>query len=197
MSQPLRCLIAVVMLSCLGFAQESANKTQPSSSTQKPEKELQRSKSRPNSQDGDPQPVRAEDLDLIRKIELSTEAKSWAVQIRSSGGITGNGRGNVTITSQGNLYWDEGENQCNAKLGEDVLQKLTQMVFSAKASKWGVTTAGFCADCYGTQIMLQRREADGKERTYTAYWDDPAAARIPGDLMSLYDTFMAYKGCRQ
>jgi hypothetical protein len=197
MSQLLRCLIAVLALSCLCFAQESSNQTPPSSSAQKTETELQKPKLGPNSQVENPAPAIPAVFGPIQKIELLPKENSWAVQIMSRGGIIGTGRGDLTITSQGNLVWNGVENRCNAKLGADVLQVLTQTVFSTSASGWGRTTSGFCADCYMSAIVLQRRESDGIERAYVAYWDDAATTRIPEDLRKIYDTFMSYKGCRQ
>jgi hypothetical protein len=196
MRQLLRCFIVVLILSYLCFAQESSNKTQPSSSAQKTETELQKPKLRPLSQVGNPTPAIPAAFGPIQKIELSPKENSWAVQIMSRGGIIGIGRGDLVITSQGNLVWNGVENRCNAKLGDDVLQTLTQTVFSASASGWGRKTGGFCADCYMSAIVLQRREADGVERAYVAYWDDATAALIPADLRKVYDTFMSYKGCK-
>src|SRR5215467_9242383 len=194
MSQLIRCLIAVLILSCLCFAQESARKTPSSASAQKPETELQRSSS---AQVVNPSVALPVIFGAIQKIELSPEANSWAVQILSRGGIAGRGIGDLTITSQGDLLWNAAGNQCNAKLVDDVLQMLTQTVFSANASGWGKSTAGFCADCYIYAIALQRRESNGVESTYIASWDDTSAASIPADLRKVYDTFMTYKGCKQ
>src|SRR5215475_3372375 len=192
MSQLIRCLIVALTLNYLCFAQESASKTPSSSSVQKPETELQKANTTQvvNSPAALP-PV----FGPIQKIELSPEANSWAVQIISRGGFSGTGRGDLTITSQGNLVWNGAGHQCNAKLGDDVLQMLAQTVFSANASGWGASTAGFCADCYVYAMVLQRREGDGVERTYLARWDDTTARRIPEELRKVYDTFRTYKGC--
>jgi hypothetical protein len=46
-------------------------------------------------------------------------------------------------------------------------------------------------------MVLQRREPDGRERTYVAYWDDTTAKNISEELRKVYDTFMTYKGCQQ
>src|SRR5262245_29554225 len=105
MSQLLRCLIAVLMLSCLCFAQENSNKTPPPSSAQKTETELQKPKLRPNLQVVDTAPAIPAAFGSIQKIELSPKENAWAVQIMSRGGIIGIGRGDLAITSQGNLAW--------------------------------------------------------------------------------------------
>jgi hypothetical protein len=199
MSRLLRHLIIIINLlpGCLYLAQESANKT-PSSSAQKPETELQGSDS-VLVQDPPAKlpPALRGLLSTLRKIELSPEANSWAVQIVSRGGITGRGRGDLTIKSQGDLAWNAVENQCNVKLRDDVIQMLTQTAFSANASGWGGPKASYCSDCFVYAMVLQRREHDGTERTYVAYWDDSTAKNISDELRKVFDTFMTHKGCQQ
>src|SRR5262245_65360413 len=134
MGQLLIHLIVIINLipSCLCFAQESANKPPASPSAQKPETELQR----PNSaQVRSPPATLPADYGATRKVELPPEANSWTIQITTSGGFAGKGAGNLTITSYGHLFWDGVENQCNVKLGDEALQMLAQMAFSADASK--------------------------------------------------------------
>src|SRR5215510_1000693 len=196
MSQLLRRLIVIINLipSCLCFAQEGANKTPPTSPAQKPETELQRQNT---TQGQHPTVVLPDGMGAFQKVELSPEANSWAVQIITSGGLDGKGLGDLTLTSQGRLVWNERRNQCDAKLGDDVLQMLTQTAFSADASKWVRLPSRICADCFKTAIVLQRREGDGIVRTYIAYWDSGTEGKISEGLRKVYDTFMTHKGCKQ
>ncbi|MBO0857563.1 MAG: hypothetical protein J2P21_03740 [Chloracidobacterium sp.] len=194
MIQLRRCFLVMLIFSCLCFAQEIAKKPpSPSSYAQKSETESQTLNS---AQVLNPSVALPPIFGPVQKIELSTEANSWAVQIISRGGFSGTGRGDLTITSQGNLVWNGAGDQCNAKLGNDALQMLAQTVFSASASGWGASRAHFCADCYVFAMVLQRREGDGIERTYIANWDEITAGRISGELKAVYDTFMAHKGCK-
>jgi hypothetical protein len=196
MSQLLRHLIVIINLipSCLCFAQEGANKTPSTTPAQKPETELQRQ----NSAQGQHQTFMLLDgMGAFQKVELSPEANSWAVQIITRGGFDGKGKGDLTITSQGHLVWNEIKNQCNVKLRDDVLQMLTQTAFSADASKWVWQTSRICADCFKTAIVLQRREGAGIVRMYIASWDDGTAGKISEGLRQVYDTFMTHKVCKQ
>jgi len=178
----------------LCFAQEGANKTATTSPAQKPETELQR----PNSAQGqNPTVLLPAGMGAFQIVGLSPEANSWAVQIITRGGLDGKGMGDLTITSQGRLVWNEIKNQCNVKLRDDVLQMLTQMAFSADASKWVGLPSKICADCFKIAIVLQRREGDGIVRTYIAYWDNATEGKISGELRQVYDTFMTHKGCKQ
>jgi hypothetical protein len=210
MKQQLRHLIVIISViislipSCLCFAQENANKNPSSSPAQKPETELQRPNSAPVEDPFAVLPPRFRGaFRTVRKVELSPEANSWAVQIISGGGIMGIGKGDLTITSQGDLAWNkkdhpnEKENRCNVKLRDDVIQMLTQTAFSANASGWGGPTSSYCSDCFVYAIVLQRREQDGIGRTYLAYWDDSTGKNISEEVRKVYDTFMTHKECQQ
>jgi hypothetical protein len=175
-------------------APDAQIKTPPSSFAQKPETESQK----PNSaQSQIPTVFLPDGMGAFQKVELSPEANSWAVQIITRGGLDGKGMGDLTITSQGRLVWNERRNQCDAKLGDDVLQMLTQTAFSAEASKWVWLRSSICADCFKIAIVLQRREGDGIVRTYIAYWDTGTEGKISEELRKVYDTFMTHKGCKQ
>ena len=89
-----------------------------------------------------------------------------------------------------------------------MLRKLTQTVLSANPSGWRgfERGGGGCGDCYEYVIVIQRRESDGIERTYGAYWDEAdeenlpsnnRVGRFPEELRELYDTFWAHKRCKQ
>jgi len=133
----------------------------------------------------------------IQSVELLPEAGAWAVQIKTGGGFAGKGKGDLMITSKGYLYWDAAENQCQVKLQNDSIQMLTRTAISADASSWSGTTGTICADCYFYALVLQRREPDGSERRYIAYWDDSTAGKISEDARKVYETFMTFKGCKQ
>jgi hypothetical protein len=175
-------------------APDAQIKTPSSASAQKPETESQK----PNSTQGqNPTVVLPAGMGAFPIVGLSPEANSWAVQIITRGGIAGKGKGDLTITSQGRLVWNDVRNQCNVKLRDDVLQMLTQVAFSVDASGWVGRPSRVCSDCYVTAIVLQRREGDGIGRTYVAYWDDATAGKISEGLRQVYDTFMTHKGCKQ
>jgi hypothetical protein len=175
-------------------APDAQIKTPSSSSAQKPETESQK----PNSAQGqNPTVVLPAGMGAFQIVGLSPEANSWVVQIITRGGFAGKGKGDLTITSQGRLVWNEIKNQCNVKLRDDVLQMLTQTAFSADASKWVGYPSRICDDCYVTAIVLQRREGAGIGRMYIAYWDDGTAGKISEELRKAYDTFMTHKGCKQ
>jgi hypothetical protein len=144
-------------------------------------------------------PTRVPDLPVsLRPLELKPGENAWAVQIVSRGGFIGAGRGNLTVTSQGGLTWDGPGGSCSRILPEHSLQTLSRLVVSADASPtWNVSKLiGLCSDCYITTMLMQRRERDGVERTYSLTWDDASDAQVPAAALKIYEAFIANAGCK-
>jgi hypothetical protein len=187
-------IIIYLMPIFLCFAQDSGTKTSSSPSAQKTETESRKTDSAqfPNLPVTLPPGFR--NLPLVG---LSSEADAWAVQIFTIGGLAGRGKGDLTITSRGNLIWSAAENQCQVKLRNDVVQVLTRTALSANASGWGEHPATSCKDCFVYALVLQRREPDGSEKRYIAYWDDSTAGKTSEEVRKVYETFKVYEGCKQ
>jgi len=195
MNQLLRYLIIVSLIpSFLCFAQESANKTTSSSSAQKPETEIQKT----NSDKPPKIPELPPAFRDIQPVGLSPEANAWAVQINTRGGFSGKGIGNMVVTSQGYLNWDEKPvKQCQVKLRDNSMQLLSQTALSANTSSWKGIFSEYCADCIIYELVLKRREMDGSEKIYIAYWDNASESKMSNDVRIVYETFIAYKRCKQ
>lgn len=121
----------------------------------------------------------------------------WTVQILSSGGFTGSGRGDLTLTSEGILTWSGADGSCGRKLTDETMQALAKIVLAANAPATGSESllSGMCFDCYVTTMILQRRGIGGVVSAATVSWDDPSQAQVAADLMSIYKAAIAHKGC--
>ena len=133
----------------------------------------------------------------VNPIPLPSGDNAWAVQIVSSGGFTGSGRGNVTLTSDGILIRFGPDGSCSRKLPDETMQALTKTVFAANATSNtdGLLSRLICPDCIATAMVVTRRRIAGDETTYAASWDDASQAKVAADMMNIYQAVMANKAC--
>jgi hypothetical protein len=134
----------------------------------------------------------------VTPIPLPAGDNAWAIQIVSSGGITGTGRGNVTLTSDGVLMRFGADGSCTRKLPAETIQSLSKTVFAAikTNNSDGPLDRLICPDCIVTAMVVQRREAAGDEITLTAFWHDASEAKVAVDLLNIYQTVIANRDCR-
>lgn len=131
---------------------------------------------------GSPRPVMPADVEY-----------AWSVQILSSGGLTGAGRGNLTCTSEGTLA----DESCSKKLLPAAMKELEEIIlsFDRSVGSGNYISTVRCFDCYTTTLVLNRREADGSVSTRTFVWDDSTQAQIPTGVAKLYEKLVSLKGC--
>ena len=134
----------------------------------------------------------------VQPIALPAGDNAWAVQIVSRGGLDGSGRGDLTLASDGILYWKGADGGCSRKLSDETMNTLTKVVLAAEgpASATERSVSGMCGDCYVTAMILQQRTATGVVRASTAIWDDVSQAKIHADLITVYESLMALRGCK-
>ena len=131
--------------------------------------------------------------DALQPVELPAGEGSWVIQVITRGGLTGGGRGDLTITSQGSVSCQPAEAACGKKLSGEALQPLSQLVILTQPSRWSESTLGVCHDCYMTLLALHRREAGGEKRMWIAYWDETTQRRVPAKVMRIYEAAVALK----
>ena len=133
----------------------------------------------------------------VEPVALAPGDNAWAVQIVSRGGLTGTGRGDLTLSSDGILFWNGADGSCNKKLTDETMKALTEVVLAAdlSVSLSEGAPAGFCGDCYVTSMIVQHRGVAGVSRASRATWDDANQAKVPADIFTIYESLMAQRGC--
>jgi hypothetical protein len=119
-------------------------------------------------------------------VTLPPEKDSWAIQMITRGGFFGGGKGDLIITSRGDIFTIQKSTEHNFKLSNEQLQNLTKLLAATKPSEWPTTTNSLCKDCYVTVLTFYRRTAGGIQRQATVTWDDSTADNLPFDLKQLY-----------
>ena len=112
---------------------------------------------------------------------------AWVVQIVTRGGFTGRGRGDVILTSDGDLRCSLSVfNSCANTLSPAALESLSKLVASANPKEWKGKPVGLCRDCYVSLLALQRRDAKGRGESYKVHFDDTTLAQMPEEVRRLY-----------
>lgn len=119
-------------------------------------------------------------------VTLPPEKDSWAIQVISRGGFFGRGKGDLIITSRGDISKIAKSTEHNFKASAEQLQHLARLLAAAKPSGWPTTTNSFCKDCYVTILIIYRRASGGIQQQVTVSWDDSTTGDLPLDLKQLY-----------
>ena len=127
----------------------------------------------------------------LSPVELPKGADAWVVQVVTRGGFAGAGRGDVTVTSARAVACKP-DGACAGGLPTSAFESLAALVAAAKPSRWVAPSVGPCRDCYVTALVLRRRDAKGREKTYTTYWDDATYAGAPEEARRIYESAFAH-----
>lgn len=127
-------------------------------------------------------------------LSLPVGKGSWLIEVNRSGGMRG-GKESVSINSAGEIVvtserYRNGQREVDCsrkeKLSGAELFKLKQAILSAKPSTWQDRYSDpkhpICCDQPTTELSLQRLEARGKARTYSASWYPGSSKLRPADL---------------
>lgn len=112
---------------------------------------------------------------------------SWSIQLSTSGGFVGIGKGNLKADSEGRLVYEKPvrrnaqPSSCEGKLGKDELDSLSAAIAQLKPDGWHRAELDRTApDAYHYALSLKR----GKDE-YKVSWADNTVADLPTDLRDL------------
>ncbi|MFY9557469.1 MAG: hypothetical protein WAV47_22395 [Blastocatellia bacterium] len=101
---------------------------------------------------------------------------AWVLVVERFGGLTGNRKDHIVITSDGDVTVDTLEVARSLKLPMEVAQ-IDRIIGQARPSEWSksnkanVEPGSLCQECYKTNLTLYRRDRNNRESGYRAYWD--------------------------
>jgi hypothetical protein len=119
---------------------------------------------------------------------------SWSVDLNTSGGFAGSGRGNLSVNHQGRFECSHAERQ-EIKKGASGTLKPIQLKPIADAvaqlapdgwSKPGLNVSA--ADAFG--YKLEFRNGRDNAQVFTVQWYDNTADQLPDDLKKLSDVLL-------
>lgn len=125
------------------------------------------------------------------------KVSSWRLKISSSGGISGRGGGEVTITSRGAVVARRPSAggpvgpSCEGVLRPAQLRAIKQAVSSARPAAWRARyvdpkNPDGCCDQFSFQLELELNSSAGAPpQTYTTGWYEESRKLLPKDLGEL------------
>ena len=124
---------------------------------------------------------------ILLQLSLPSGDNAWVVEITSTGGFTGNGGGDIAVSSAGQLRCNTPGMKCPKDFDGSSLVPLVDAVpfgrQTVSVPPWGA----ICNDCIDRTIFIRRRNAAGMVQVYSASWNDLTASQIPRGVLRLYD----------
>jgi hypothetical protein len=119
------------------------------------------------------------------------------VEVTTSGGFAGRGKGNVTVYSNGALACEPPMAACGPALAPQSAASLRALVLGLEPGAWTSPKAAPCSDCYVTTLTVRRRVGNAQDiaRSYT--WNDAQAADVPPSVKRLHAAVLAFSAQRR
>jgi hypothetical protein len=109
----------------------------------------------------------------------------WSLELRTSGGFIGSGKGNILVDSEGQCTFSEtNRDQVRSSVSGTQFQPISQAVAQVDPKGWnkpGVDVAAPDAFIY----KLEFRTGPDKKEITTVRWYDNTAGQLPDDLKRL------------
>ena len=125
------------------------------------------------------------------------KVSAWRLKLTSSGGISGRGGGEVTITSRGEVVAGRPPAggqlgpSCEGKLRPSRLRAIAQAVLSARPAAWRTRyvdpqNPDGCCDQFSYQLELELSSSAGaRPQTYTTGWHEGSRKLLPKELREM------------
>ena len=114
----------------------------------------------------------------------------WVIEVTSSGGITGRGKGGVVAQWDGTLACTPPLAPCGKALTGESLVKLEALVNALTAPNEPAASRGVCSDCFVTTLVVKRPAADGGVVVMSYRWNDVEFAALPPAVRQLHAAVM-------
>jgi hypothetical protein len=133
---------------------------------------------------------------------LARTGPAFVLDLDSSGGFTGRGRGGLTVTSDGttrasrSIATDRASSDCQAKLSDGDLERVKNAIAAATQQPWPakvVPEDDGCCDRMSWRMRVELRDND-KAQTFSTSWFDTNEARLPKELAALREVAVGLLG---
>ena len=113
---------------------------------------------------------------------------AWVVRLVTTGGILGTGGGDLSISSENKILCSA-QIRCPNDFKVSDFQPLIETI-RADISVPTAPLVSLCRDCITRIMTISRRDSTGLVHTVTASWDDTTKARLPQEVIRIYDAVL-------
>jgi hypothetical protein len=117
---------------------------------------------------------------------------AWLVQVNTTGGIAGNGAGDIAMSSEGKILCSR-EMKCPDGFKFSDFQPLIETFQTLVLPVPSPGTVSLCRDCITRTISVRWRDSMGIFHTYTATFDETTKGKLPPEVAKLYDAVVALR----
>jgi len=110
---------------------------------------------------------------------------AWVIRVVTTGGFTGKGTGDFTISSENKILCSA-QIPCPKEFKVSDFQPLIE-VLSPDIVLPVVPVMSVCRDCIIRTMTIRRRDPSGIVQIFTTSWDDTTKTRLPQEVMRIYD----------
>ena len=122
-------------------------------------------------------------------LALGNGRGAWVVEVTTSGGFTGRGRGNFAVRVDGVTACTP-PMQC-ATLAPHQLSPVANAVGQLITERWTPEPSrSVCNDCVLTTMTLRKRDANGVDVMRTFSWTEVTWEQVPRDVGGIYQAVM-------
>ena len=122
----------------------------------------------------------------VPQLALPDGNRVWLVQVVTSGGLSGKGGGDFTVSSEGRIVCSL-QLRCANDFKPSALQPLVELIHAVDLPTPIVPIVSLCRDCITRTITVTSRDSTGVLRMYTASWDDTTKEKMPQEIIRIYD----------
>jgi len=129
----------------------------------------------------------------MRELALPPGNGAWLVQVVTSGGLSGAGGGDFSISSEGRIMCGP-ELRCPAGFDAAMFDPLFDSInpdMLVLPQPGTVPVVSLCSDCIARRVFITHRNRNGIVHTFTVSFDVTTRSSVPPELMRIYDAAIA------
>lgn len=123
-------------------------------------------------------------------MELPAGNAAWVLEIEVQGGLTGEQKSYLLLTSDGKITIEESGKRYVGRCSNEI-QEVNSAIQRMQTEYWhqlhtNLRTVSLCQDCYKTKFTLYIYDLNGRPAGYRVYWDEANLGDLIKDVAAIH-----------